>query len=106
MKDKLKDIIISSYNKALSERKEFYLNGAMIQVVDPLTNSINLNQIVEFLKKKIPEYILSLVDVYYIGNFDVFKRSFGDYDYVTTERKVLSQPKLTIFHGFHSCRVL
>ena len=74
MKDKLKDIIISSYNKALSERKEFYLNGAMIQVVDPLTNSINLNQIVEFLKKKIPEYILSLVDVYYIGNFDVFKK--------------------------------
>tara|TARA_R110000824_G_C15210354_1_gene676543 strand:- start:1913 stop:2593 length:681 start_codon:yes stop_codon:yes gene_type:complete len=74
MRDKLKDIIIGSYNKALSERKEFYLNGAMIQVVDPLTNSINLNQIVEFLKKKIPEYILSLVDVYYIGNFDVFKK--------------------------------
>ena len=35
MKDKIKNIIIDSYNKALRERKEFYLNGAMFQVINP-----------------------------------------------------------------------
>ena len=74
MKDRIKDIIINSYNKALRERKEFYLNGALIQVVDPLSNSINLEKIIHFLQNKIPDQILNLIDVYYIGDFDVFKK--------------------------------
>ena len=74
MRNKIKDIIINSYNKNLSERKEFYLNGAIIQIINPFTKIIDLSSIVAFLKKKIPDDILSLVDVYYIGNFDVFKK--------------------------------
>tara|TARA_R110002020_G_scaffold470046_1_gene695538 strand:- start:660 stop:1340 length:681 start_codon:yes stop_codon:yes gene_type:complete len=74
MRDKIKDIIVNSFNKNLSERKEFHLNGAIIQVVDPLVNNIELSRIVSFLKKRIPKHILSLVDVYYIGNFDVFTK--------------------------------
>lgn len=74
MKDKIKDIIIHSYNKALRERKEFYLNGAIIQVINPMTRSIDLERIVYFLQKKIPDQILSLIDVYYIGDFDVFEK--------------------------------
>ena len=74
MKNKIKDIIVNSYNKSLAERKEFYLNGAIIQIINPFTNSIDLSSIVAFLKKKVPDDILSLVDVYYIGNFDVFKK--------------------------------
>ena len=70
MKDKIKNIIIDSYNKALLERKEFYLNGAMFQVINPITNSVNLESVISFLKKKIPNEILDLIDVYYIGNFD------------------------------------
>ena len=74
MKGKIKNIIVHSYNKALAEQKEFYLNGSLIQIVDPLTRHININEIVNFLKRKIPDFILSLVDVYYIGDFDVFKK--------------------------------
>ena len=74
MKKKIKDIVTHSYNKALAERKEFNLNGALIQIVDPLTRNINIPAIVSFLTKKIPVEILNLVDVYYIGNFDVFKK--------------------------------
>lgn len=70
MKDKIKNIIIDSYNKALRERKEFYLNGAMFQVVNPIRNPIDLEKVIYFLKKKIPNQILDLIDVYYIGNFD------------------------------------
>ena len=70
MKDKIKNIIIDSYNKVLRERKEFYLNGAMFQVINPITNSVNLESVITFLKKKIPNEILDLIDVYYIGNFD------------------------------------
>ena len=74
MKNKIKDIVVHSYNKALLEKKEFYLNGALIQIIDPLTRHIDIPSIVSFLKKKIPTQILNLVDVYYIGNFDVFKK--------------------------------
>lgn len=74
MKDKIKNIIINSYNKALRERKEFYLNGALIQVINPMNSAISLEKIVHFLEKKIPNQILSLIDVYYIGDFDVFKK--------------------------------
>tara|TARA_R110002020_G_scaffold470047_1_gene695543 strand:- start:639 stop:1322 length:684 start_codon:yes stop_codon:yes gene_type:complete len=74
MRDKIKDIISSSYHKALAEQKEFYLNGALIQVVDPLSDHIDINHVISFLKKRIPTAILNLVDVYYIGNFDVFKK--------------------------------
>tara|TARA_Y100001938_G_C8095458_1_gene437859 strand:+ start:422 stop:1102 length:681 start_codon:yes stop_codon:yes gene_type:complete len=74
MKNKIKDIIISSYNKALRERKEFYLNGALIQIINPLNKSIDLERIVHFLQSKIPDQILNLIDVYYIGDFDVFKK--------------------------------
>ena len=42
MKDKIKNIIIDSYNKALRERKEFYLNGAIFQVINPITNALNV----------------------------------------------------------------
>ena len=70
MKDKIKNIIIDSYNKALRERKEFYLNGAIFQVINPITHAINLENVVAFLKKKIPNQVLDLIDVYYIGNFD------------------------------------
>ena len=70
MKDKIRDIIINSYNKALRERKEFYLNGAMFQVINPINNPIDLEQVIYFLKKNIPNQILDLIDVYYIGNFD------------------------------------
>jgi hypothetical protein len=58
----------------LSEQKEFYLNGALIQVVDPLSTHIDINYMISFLKRRIPDSILNLVDVYYIGNFDVFKK--------------------------------
>ena len=74
MKDRIKNIIINSYNKVLRERKEFYLNGALLQVVDPLSNSINLEKIIHFLQNKIPDQILNLIDIYYIGDFDVFKK--------------------------------
>ena len=74
MKNKIKDIVIASYNKVLREKKEFYLNGSLIQIVDPLTKHIDIPAIVSFLTKKIPTQILNLVDVYYIGNFDVFKK--------------------------------
>jgi len=70
MKDKIKNIIIHSYNKALQERKEFYINGAMLQIIDPITSAIDLQKVVSVLKKKIPNQILDLVDVYYIGDFD------------------------------------
>ena len=74
MRDKIKDIISRSYHKALAEQKEFYLNGALIQVIDPLSNHVDINHIISFLKKHIPNTILNLVDVYYIGNFGVFKK--------------------------------
>ena len=60
MKDKIKNIIIDSYNKALRERKEFYLNGAIFQVINPITNAINLESVISFLKKKIPNEICHL----------------------------------------------
>jgi len=74
MRDKIKNIISRSYHKALSEQKEFYLNSALIQVIDPLSKHIDINHIILFLKKHVPDAILNLVDVYYIGNFDVFKK--------------------------------
>ena len=74
MKDKIKEIITNSYNKALRERKEFYLNGALVQVVDPLSKFIDIEKIISFLEKRIPDQILNLIDVYYIGDFDVFKK--------------------------------
>jgi len=74
MRNKIKDIVARSYNKALLERKEFYLNGALIQIIDPLTAAIDLDNLISFLKKRIPDQILNLVDVYYIGNFNVFKK--------------------------------
>ena len=70
MKDKIKNIIIHSYNKALQERKEFYVNGAIFQVINPIKTAIDLEKVVSVLKKKIPNQILDLVDVYYIGDFD------------------------------------
>ena len=74
MRDKIKDIIVRSYNEALAERKEFYLSGAKIQTLTPLTTNIDLSNIVKFLTKKIPTNILNLIDVYYIGDFDAFKK--------------------------------
>ena len=74
MKNKIKDIIITSYNKALSERREFYLNGAIVQVLNPLKSPIDLEKVISLLKEKIPSYILNLIDIYYIGDFDVFKK--------------------------------
>ena len=74
MKKKIKDIVLSSYNKALRERKEFHLNGSLIQIVDPLTRQMDIPSIISFLSKNIPTEILNLVDIYYIGNFDVFKK--------------------------------
>jgi hypothetical protein len=74
MKKKIKDIVLSSYNKALRERKEFHLNGSLIQIVNPLTRQVDISSIISFLSKNIPTEILNLVDIYYIGNFDVFKK--------------------------------
>jgi len=74
MKKRIKDIVLSSYNKALRERKEFHLNGSLIQIVDPLTKQMDIPSIISFLGKNIPTQILNLIDVYYIGNFDVFKK--------------------------------
>ena len=70
MKDKIKNIIVNSFNKALQERKEFFINGAMLQVIDPIKTSIDFEKVIYFLKKKIPNQILDLIDVYYIGDFD------------------------------------
>ena len=70
MKDKIQDIIITSFNKALQERKEFFLNGSRFQVINPIKTAIDLEKVVSVLKKKIPDQILDLVDIYYIGDFD------------------------------------
>ena len=82
MKDKIKNIISHSYHKALAEQKEYYINGSLIQIVNPLTKRININKIINFLKTKIPDFILGLVDVYYIGDFDVFKKRNTNAAYV------------------------
>ena len=42
----------------------------MLQVIDPIKTSIDFEKVIYFLKKKIPNQILDLIDVYYIGDFD------------------------------------
>jgi len=69
------DIIKTSSNRSVKQMGEYYLTGdTKIFVTEPLPENIDINNIITFLKTRIPHKFISLVDVIYIGQFDHLKQ--------------------------------
>ena len=69
------DITKTSSNRSVKQMGEYYLTGdTKIFVTEPLPENIDINNIITFLKTRIPHKFISLVDVIYIGQFDHLKQ--------------------------------
>jgi len=64
------DMIKDSSKKSVKQMGEYYLTGdTKIFVTEPLPEDIDINDVSVFLKTRIPNRFISLIDVIYVGQF-------------------------------------
>ena len=70
-RENLINMIKSSSEKSVKQIGEYYLTGdTKMFVTEPLPDNIDINDISVFLKTRIPNKFVSLIDVIYVGQFD------------------------------------
>ena len=68
------EYIKNSHTLALKNNKEKYLNGKLVYIKDPLPNDIDLDYVLEYIQKRIPQHMMHLVDSVYVGEFSFLKK--------------------------------
>jgi hypothetical protein len=69
----MKKYLTHSANKALKERKEYFLYDIPVSILNPLPEHINIKDILEKIKEIIPYEICSDLEGIYIGEFSELK---------------------------------
>ena len=69
----MKKYITHSVNKSLNERKEYYLYDVPVYILNSFPGHININNILEKIKERIPYEFLIGLDGIYVGEFDELK---------------------------------
>jgi hypothetical protein len=75
--NKLKDYISESSNRSLGNSKEQFLFNSIPIYINPelffLDDKSNIKQVIDIVQKNIPFYLVSGVDVIYVGDFQEFQ---------------------------------
>jgi hypothetical protein len=78
--NKLKDYISESSNRSLGNSKEQFLFNSIPIYINPelffLDDKSNIKQVIDIVQKNIPFYLVSGVDVIYVGDFQEFQEKF------------------------------
>lgn len=65
-----KDLVIESHKKSLNNRKHYRLENIEIFVKDPLSNQVNMDNVLKQVELRIPSYYLYNIDAVYVGQFE------------------------------------
>jgi hypothetical protein len=63
------EYIKNSHASALKNNKEKYLHKKLVYIKDPLSNDVDLDYVLEYVQKRIPEHLMHAVDAIYVGDF-------------------------------------
>jgi hypothetical protein len=69
----MKDYLKNSFNKAMKERKEYYLYDIPIYLLNKFPDHINIENILQELTDYLPYELISGLDSMYVGEFKEFK---------------------------------
>tara|TARA_R110002020_G_scaffold472564_1_gene700824 strand:- start:2111 stop:2815 length:705 start_codon:yes stop_codon:yes gene_type:complete len=73
MSDEIRQLIKETHKFRSKNATYHRLYEVEVFVKDPLPENIDLNNVFSFLNRRIPSYMLNLIDVVYIGQFDDFE---------------------------------
>jgi|688.fasta_scaffold136833_3 hypothetical protein len=65
--------ILESYNKMKKARKEFFINGVLFFVSDPLPDGVEPLAVKKRIEKKIPKRLFQNLDYIFVGDFPELK---------------------------------
>ena len=65
--------IIESYNRMKKARKEFFINGVLFFVSDPLPDGVDPINVKKRVEKRIPKKLFSNLDYIFVGDFPELK---------------------------------
>lgn len=65
--------IIESYNRMKKARKEFFINGVLFFVSDPLPEGVDPINVKKRIEKKIPKKLFQNLDYIFVGDFPELK---------------------------------
>ncbi len=72
-RENLINILQDSQKKSLNEVGQHHLSGeTYLFVKDPLPENINIINVIDFVKDRIPAHLINLLDIVYVGQFDIF----------------------------------
>lgn len=72
-RERLISIIQESQKKSLNEVAQYHLSGdTYLFVKDPLPTNIDITNIINFVKNNVPSHLVNLLDIIYVGQFDIF----------------------------------
>ena len=67
--------ITESAKKAKSLKDHYKMHDIDIFIKDPLPESINVDFVLSYISKRIPSFLMTNVDIIYIGDFEIFKKN-------------------------------
>tara|TARA_B100000282_G_scaffold155029_1_gene111607 strand:+ start:510 stop:1181 length:672 start_codon:yes stop_codon:yes gene_type:complete len=65
--------ITESVSKAKKLKDHYRMHNIDIFIKDPLPKNVDVDYVLSFVSKRIPSFLMSNVDIIYIGYFDMFK---------------------------------
>jgi len=65
--------IQKSFDESKKLKTHYTMKGIDIYIKDMLPDSINPDDVFGFISKRIPTHFLSMVDIIYVGDFEIFK---------------------------------
>ena len=69
MKNKIHQLIEGSYEHRLKNSNYHVFSSIDVHIIDSLPEDVDLQYVFSFINKRIPPFILELIDVVYIGSF-------------------------------------
>ena len=69
----MKDYLVKSFEKSLNERKEYYLYDIPIFILNPFSEEIKIDDVVEEITNIIPYKFLKGLEGVYVGDFPELK---------------------------------
>jgi hypothetical protein len=74
----LKDYINESSSRSKNNSKEYFLFNSIPVYINPdlffLDGSSNIKQVIDMVQKSVPPYLVSGIDVIYVGDFEEFEK--------------------------------
>ncbi len=62
-----------SIKKSKKLKDSYSLNGIQIYIKDPLPETLDMDHVVSYISKRVPNFLMKGVDIIYVGDFDYFK---------------------------------